>query len=326
METGRDYSGSYNELRDTVTAETGGAYRSFLQNLKPDYHKVWRDLALGYAMLVTALYLINLSHTFFWIIVAVPVGAILIGYWVAYLQLFIHEGAHYNIAPERKINDRLCNLLICWMVGTTIKDYRVIHFQHHRNLGQTDDSERSYFNSLNNKFILGMLLGIHPIRVFLLRRTLRRQEAPETQTKKENRPFLYGILAHLALIGSLIALGAWPSALAWIGGMGVFFPFFGAMRQLLEHRSTTADPAVDYTAIDHGALTRIFGNDFFSRTFGGAGFNKHLLHHWEPVVSYTRLDDMEEYLLKTSIAPVIQSRHTTYLKTFIELYKNDNRT
>jgi fatty acid desaturase len=171
-----------------------------------------------------------------------------------------------------------------------------------------------------------MLLGIHPVRVFLLRRKLRQQDTPETGGgKKEIKPLLTGVAVHLALIIGLIAAGAWPSALAWIGGMAVCFPFFGAMRQLLEHRSTTADPDADYTNTDHGALTRIFGNDFFSRTFGGAGFNKHLLHHWEPVVSYTRLDDMEDYLIKTSIAPVIQSRHTSYFKTFIELYKNDNR-
>ena len=327
METGQDYSGSYNTLRDTVMTETGGEYRSFLQALKPHYPKVWRDLALGYFMLALTLFLINLSHSWLWIIFAVPLGGALIGYWVAYLQLFIHEGAHYNLAPDRKLNDRLCNALICWMVGTTIKDYRVIHFQHHRNLGHSDDSERSYFNALSNKFILGMLLGIHPIRVFLLRRKLRQQNAPETgEAKKELRPLLIGIFGHLALIIGLVTLGAWPSALAWVGGMGVWVTIIGARPQIHQQPSTPPHPAADYTEIDHGALTRIFGDDFFSRTFGGAGFNKHLLHHWEPVVSYTRLKDMEDYLLTTSVAPVIRSRHTTYFKTFIDLYKNDNRT
>lgn len=325
MDQGQDYSGNYSALREAVMAETGGAYRDFLQGLKPDYRKVWKDLALGYAMLFAVLALINLSHNLLWLAFAVPVGAILIGYWVAYLQLFIHEGAHYNLAKDRKMNDRLCNALICWMVGTTIKDYRVIHFQHHRKLGQTDDSERSYVNALSNPFILGMLFGIHPIRVFLLRRKLRQKQESGIGTNKEMRPLVTGICAHLALISALTLAGAWPSALAWIGGMGVFFPFFGAMRQLLEHRSATADPAADYSAREHGALTRIFGNDPFSRTFGGAGFNRHLLHHWEPVVSYTRLGDMEAYLMNTQIAPVIESRRTTYFKTFMELYKNDNR-
>lgn len=211
------------------------------------------------------------------------------------------------------------------MVGTVIKDYRAIHFQHHRNLGRADDNERSYFNALNNKFILGMLFGIHPIRVFLLRRKLRQKQKSGAGVNKEIQPLVTGICAHLALIAALTMAGAWPSALAWIGGVGVFFPFFGAMRQLLEHRSATADLTADYTAHDHGALTRIFGNDALSRTFGGAGFNRHLLHHWEPVVSYTRLADMEAYLMNTQIAPAIESRRTTYFKTFMEMYKNDNR-
>jgi fatty acid desaturase len=326
MESGNDYSAGYSVLRENLTAETQGAYRQFLKSLVPDYKKVWRDLALGYGMLIALLYLVNLNHSIIWLVFSIPLGAILIGYWIAYLQLFIHEGAHYNLAPGREMNDRLCDLLICWMVGTRIKDYRRTHFQHHRKLGHRDDTERSYFNRLSNTFLLNLILGIYPVRVFLQRRASRKEMASgDPADKKEIKPLLTGILVHLALILGLVAAGAWPSALAWISGMGACFPFFGAMRQLLEHRSEEADPAADYAQTDHGAVTRLFGNDFFSRTFGGAGFNRHLLHHWEPAISYTRLGDLEDYLMKTSIAPIIESRRSSYMKVFMGLYKNDNR-
>ena len=79
-------------------------------------------------------------------------------------------------------------------------------------------------------------------------------------------------------------------------GVGVFLPFFGALRQILEHRAPEADGGVDYARTPHGAYTRIFHGGLFAKTFGGAGFDRHLLHHWEPQVSYTRLADLETYL------------------------------
>ena len=33
----------------------------------------------------------------------------------------------------------------------------------------------------------------------------------------------------------------------------------------------------------------------FSRYFGGAGFNRHLLHHLDPSISYTRFDEFERF-------------------------------
>ena len=37
----------------------------------------------------------------------VALGAAAIGYAIAYLQLFIHEAAHFNLHPNRRTSDRL---------------------------------------------------------------------------------------------------------------------------------------------------------------------------------------------------------------------------
>ena len=42
------------------------------------------------------------------------------------------------------------------------------------------------------------------------------------------------------------------------------FPFFGALRQLLEHRDEEASVDVNYCVTDHGAATRIFGDGLFA--------------------------------------------------------------
>ena len=72
------------------------------------------------------------------------------------------------------------------------------------------------------------------------------------------------------------------------------------------------------------AVTRIFADGLFSNIFGGAGFSRHLLHHWEPQLSYTRLGDLERYLCATSIGGIIDARRTTYLQAFRDILASDN--
>jgi fatty acid desaturase len=130
-----------------------------------------------------------------------------------------------------------------------------------------------------------------------------------------------GLLAHIAIVTISFFSRELLFCAAWVLGTVMFFPLFGALRQLLEHRDPSADPCVDYNEHDHGAYTRVFGPGIFASVFGAAGFNRHLLHHWEPQVSYTNLHEMEAYLLKTELASVIEQRRSTYLKTFLSLFR-----
>ena len=133
---------------------------------------------------------------------------------------------------------------------------------------------------------------------------------------------LAGVTVHSAIVAISIYLGWWWAALAWLLGMGMVFPFFGSLRQLLEHRDDAAPSTSDFQMRNHGAYTRLFGDDFFSATFGGAGFNRHLLHHWEPQVSYTNLPELEAFLEGTEIKRVMDLRRTTYVETFRRLWLN----
>ena len=74
--------------------------------------------------------------------------AVLVGYVLAFLQLFLHEAAHHNLAADRRLNDRLCNAAIAWHLGADAGRYRFTHLAHHRNHGLTTDTERSYFHAL----------------------------------------------------------------------------------------------------------------------------------------------------------------------------------
>ena len=313
-----DYSRKFQTLRPIIVDRSGQRYLDFLKTLKPSYVRVWTDIALGYAALIATALLTAIAPRYGcppWI--ATLGGALSIGFWIAYLQLFIHEGAHFNMAQHRENNDLLCNVLIAWMIGTSVQSYRPFHFQHHRALGQTDDSEMSYFFPLNLLFIFKSLFAVRAIEVL----SKRKIASKKARTTRENFSLLIGIFVHATIVGAGFWFGFPTLSLAWILGVGMIFPLLGALRQLLEHRDPDADPHINYFEQDHGAYTRIFGPSVFSSLFGAAGFNRHLLHHWEPQVSYTNLPLLEAYLLDTDIAPVIEMRRSSYIRTFLGLFR-----
>lgn len=323
-----DHSADFNRLRAALQGELGGRYRECLQHLNPKFGEVWRDMAFGYAMIVAGCAAAILLAHQGWPgeVGAFALLAVLVGYWVAYLQLFIHEASHYNIAATRRANDLLGDLLIGWMVGTTMRKYRDVHFQHHRALGTTADSEHTYFFALDPRFIVKGLTGWRAVEVLLSRGNLHdatREAKGGPAANFRDRAVLFGgIVAHAAIVVALYRLGGWGPALGWIAGIGAIFPFLGALRQLLEHRSEQADPTTDYRLVAHGACSRMFGTGPLASTFGGAGFNRHLLHHWEPQVSYTRLAELENMLAPTSLGPIIEARRTTYGQAFRRLYRS----
>jgi fatty acid desaturase len=317
-----DLSANFSSLRREIW---NAGYRDLLRSLKPDYAKVRRDIAFGYAALILTVGLTGAlpivgAHP----VLAACLGAVSVGYWVAYLQLFIHEGAHYNLAPDRAESDKFCDRYISWMIGTTVAAYRKVHFEHHRALGTIDDSESTYFFPLNLVFIIKGLFGLRAIEVIFARKKIvaapKKKKAGDEETKRE---FPIAPLAAVVIHGGIVAvaflLGYWWVSLAWLFGVGMVFPFFGALRQLLEHRDEDADKMNDYRVVPHGAVTRIFKDGPMGSTFGGAGFNRHLLHHWEPQISYTNLPALERFLLTTKAGPIIERRKTTYAETFLKL-------
>ena len=329
-----DYSRSFHRVRSRLGDNTGRSYVEFVRNLRPNYARVRLDMALGYAMLAGSVALcIWLSLLSFSPLAIVPLGAVLIGYWIAYLQLFLHEGAHYNLAPSRAASDLLCNALIGWMIGTSVDKYRKVHFHHHRAIGMVDDSEFTYFFPLNAAFFLKTLFGVRALEVIASRGKViqEKKSVPSGTTWLDAqlsiderrgpgaRVLIGGLLVHTAFVALAAYLGYYSVVAAWVLGVGMVFPFFGALRQLLEHRDDNATADTDYSRTAHGAFTRIFGSGPFSSTFGAAGFNRHLLHHWEPNVSYTNLPQLEEFLAGTEMRSIVDHRRATYSGVFLRL-------
>lgn len=319
-----DHSATFAAIRGELRDADGTSFTTLIKDLKPDFGTVWRDIALGYLGLVwsCAGAVWFAGYGLPGAIAAVIFGASGIGFWIAYVQLFIHEGAHANLARDRKTSDLLCDLLVGWMIGTSVRKYRKVHFEHHRAFGTTADTENTYFRPLDRAFIAKALTGVRVIEVLTARARVTAPKAKSVNegTARDKLVLLGGIAAHCAILGALFLAGGLGAALAWVFGVGVVFPFLGALRQLLEHRSLEARGPVDYREVDHGAFTRMFGKGPFARAFGAAGFNRHLLHHWEPSVSYTCFDELEVVFERVGMGPAMDARRTTYGAAFRALY------
>jgi fatty acid desaturase len=312
-------------LKGKLVGADGVKYRDFRRGLTPRYGRVWRDIALGYlAVFGVPVAIVLWGPEQPWAITAAIAGAATVGYVMAFLNNFFHEAAHYNLHPRRESNDRLTNLTMGWLFGSSIATYRQVHFQHHRALGTTEDSENSYFDPLGVRYLVEGLLGLKVIRTLKRYRETERAKRPQSAARTAGSRLGWMALCaitNLGIAGAFAAIGSLAAAAAWLGGLLVFFPFFVSLRQVLEHRAEDADPRVDYRVIDHGAVNRLFGDGPLASTLGSAGFNRHALHHWEPNVSYTRLKDIEKYLLTTEIAPLVANRHTTYAQVFLRLFE-----
>jgi fatty acid desaturase len=310
-------------MKSSLVDADGLGYREFKAGLRPRWWSVWAQIAAAHLVIAgTVVGLVALDPGFpLWIAAAIGGGAV-IGYAITFLNNFFHEAAHHNIAPNRRANDLLANVTMGWLYASSIALYRKVHFQHHRALGTTMDSENSYFDPLRVRYLVEGLTGLKLLRT--LRRWHEVEESRESDRSDEARGarLLWTAIAALvngAIVIGLALAGAWAAAGAWVGGELIVFPFLASLRQTLEHRDEHADPEVDYRQVDHGATNRLFGDGPVASTLGSAGFNRHALHHWEPQVSCTRMRDLESYLLRTELEPMIRERQTTYRDTFLRL-------
>lgn len=307
-----------------VVNSKGETYTEFRKKLIPVYQKVLLNIMTGYIFLAAVVTITIYFQNRFpgWNILSVPVGASCTGYIIAYLISFVHEAGHYNLHPDKKLNDLLASIFLCSWIGLSIKSYRKIHWQHHLFLGSTNDTETSYFHPLNKAFFWEILTGIH------LFRTIIKKEGSEIltqpQKKAAKKMLLTGFLIHSIIITATLLTGHWAFTLTWILAFGLFFPLFATLRQILEHRDELAKSSVNYYNKPHGKISRLFFTNLLSSSFGAAGFTRHMLHHWDPHISYTRLKEVEEFLFDSEkTKPIINHSKTSYSIVFNKLLASE---
>jgi fatty acid desaturase len=323
-----DLTRNFSKIATVLKNSEGIGYHEYKRQLTPYWIRVLLDITLIYlalGLLVALMYYGSSGPLLKQLLYGV-IGGLFFGYCIQSLSLFMHEAAHFNIAPGRDRNDLLADVFLGVIQVMDIKAYRKRHWQHHRSFGFLDDTENHYVNRLDHGFFFSTLSGYKTLLEVRNRLGSLLSGNKQVESDSEGKQvttvswvMLTGILLHGLVLGTTLLTQKYALFLAWGSGMFLFFPLLSMLRQLLEHRGAASSEG-DMTYVEGSALTRNFGVGPLSCTFGAAGFNRHLLHHWDPQVSYTRFHDMEKFLLDTQVADILTARKSSYTIAFKELW------
>jgi fatty acid desaturase len=312
-----DHSARPGTYLHAMAGDGGSSYAAFRATLRPHWGRIWAELAATWllvAVVAASLIVLDDHLGWGWGLLIVPLGAVVFAFAIHHLSCFLHEGAHFNLAPSRTTSDRVANLATGAVVLMDIRSYRVVHLAHHRLLGTARDTERSYFERPGLSFAVKSCVGASVVAVLR-----NRSDVSNRERERHLIVPLTGALFHVAVVAASALTGHWWLAAAWLLGVFSLYPFLNALRQNLEHRTDDAQPDVDYAKVDQGATTRCFSRTLGAKLIGGVGFSRHLIHHWDPGVSYSNLAAVERFLRTTDAAGIISSRSTSYLRAWRSL-------
>ncbi len=80
-------------------------------------------------------------HSVWW----APLALLVIGSRQRALVVLTHEASHYLLAKNRKTNDLIANIFLCFPMLKSLKYYRAVHLPHHKYLGD-DKHDTDYLN------------------------------------------------------------------------------------------------------------------------------------------------------------------------------------
>lgn len=133
------------------------SYLNFKKNLIPKKKIIFKDLLIIFSMFLSVVIIahyISIYSTFFSVLFFTVCGT----FWLKAYLTFFHEAAHFNFYPgNRKLNDILSNFFLSPFIGMSVKSYRKTHWEHHKNLGNINDTEISYYEPLEFRKLIDIL-------------------------------------------------------------------------------------------------------------------------------------------------------------------------
>ncbi len=234
-------------------------------------------------------------HYFHWALYLVAV--LFIGARQHDLLVLMHDGAHYRLFTNRKLNDWMSELFLTWpfFVAST-HGYRANHWAHHRHLNTADDPDLVgkvgplwTFPMPLKKFawmVLTDVMGLAQPRTFdIIRRLSNKGSTP--------KQFLWAKAAFtVALLVGVTLAELWvPFLLFWIVPFMTWTPTLLRLRAIAEHYGI-------HSALPVGTRTRTVLPNLFDRLFvvnHAVWF--HSEHHFYPSVPLHRLAELHEHLM-----------------------------
>lgn len=306
----------------------GTTYGEFRKTLITPYGKNQFGIVMTLFSIVPIVFSINLVDN----VALLGLFAIILSLVEHRILNVVHEGAHYLIAKNKVKNDLICNLLAGWFVLVDVDQYRQTHVQHHRSLGSDFDPENSHQEKLDLTWLVSVFSGIQTLRLLRHRGKMRKRLSHTSpKSYRHGLMTITGLSMHLIILLFLMNVADLKTVAIWCLSTFLMTPGLGLIRNLLEHKYVGPMEEVIWTELSQqksksdpsemNVTTRMFNQKKLSRVYGSMGFTRHLLHHWDPSISFSNLEKVHVFLLDTSLGANLLQTESTYSKAFLSLWK-----
>jgi fatty acid desaturase len=213
------------------------------------------------------------------------------------LLVLMHDGVHYRLLRNRRLNDWMSEVILAWPHLVTARQYRKNHFAHHKYLNTAQDPDL--------KRRAGDPVWVFPQTAPNMARTLFRDATGL------NAPAMLKLAAAVAAAdsvptGFLVArYGFYATALgviAYAGGLKGFalywvIPMFTWLVMIMRIRSIAEHHAIDEPGNAY-PRTRTTEATWLERIFlAPKNVNYHIEHHFFPSVPFYRLPELHTILM-----------------------------
>jgi fatty acid desaturase len=241
------------------------------------------------------------------------------------LLILMHDGTHYRLFRNRRLNDWVTELLLAWPHLVTMRSYRENHLAHHNyvNTEKDPDWQRKQNNvewqfPQSARSLLGIflrdLIGIGGINLIRLASSL------SSAANEPSKAFVRVRLAfYITMISGLIVAGCGlPLVLYWVVPYFTWLIFVMRIRSIAEHFAINGDTsAYGQTRTTYaGLLTRLF--------IAPNNVNYHIEHHFFPSVPFFRLPQLHSLLMANQEFATAAHITQSYSKMLLEcLHQSD---
>jgi fatty acid desaturase len=235
-----------------------------------------------------------------------PVVIMWIGARQHALAILMHEGTHYLLFKNRRLNAAVSELLLAWPLFITTRTYRGSHFAHHRHVNTEKDPDlmRKQSAALEWEFptswrALGVLLvkdvfGLNTRQLFSDFSDMWEQQ--ETAKKEPIDSYVVArMLYYVIVLSAVTYFRVWPAfLLLWVVPILTWLKMIMRIRSIAEHFAIENDHVYTQSRTTlPSLLERVF--------VAPRNVNFHLEHHLYPSVPFFRLPQLHALLMKDSV-------------------------
>ncbi|MGA7872832.1 MAG: fatty acid desaturase family protein [Candidatus Binatus sp.] len=213
------------------------------------------------------------------------------------LLVLMHDGVHYRLLRNRRLNDWMSEVVLAWPHLVAARQYRKNHFAHHRYLNTPDDPDLRrragdaawVFPQATPgmaKLLLRDVTGLNALALLKLAASVASADTVPTGFLVARYGFYAAALGAIAYAGALEGF-----ALYWLVPMFTWLVLIMRIRSIAEHHAIEpGDSAYPLTRTTHASwLERIF--------LAPKNVNYHIEHHFFPSVPFYRLPELHAILM-----------------------------